>query len=345
MTRNLTVHRRCLEERLRGERTVTDVLMLRSADLTVDDAAYRQTLEDVAGKITALGPKIVSATPSYYQTGDESQVSQNRRSTIVPVVLAGGTAEAEEHIAEVHSIVDNAVLPAGFELFITGEATLAREFTVGAEEDLLRGEAIGIPVALIILAVVFGAVVAAIIPLILAIVAIVVAIGSVAIIGQVVEMNVFCAEHDHDDWPRRRHRLLALYRVPLPLRSVRATFPIQDAIALAGATASRAVFFSGVTVVLALAGLLIVPMNIFVSLGLGAITVVVSAVAAGLTLLPAVLSVMGDRVDRLEIWIPGLRKKCRGAKCADEEAALSTFAHSSTHPGAQLPLGYPRHLR
>ena len=95
--------------------------------------------------------------------------------------------------------------------------------------------------------------------------------------------------------------------------------PIQEAIALAGATASRTVFFSGVTVVLALAGLLIVPMNIFVSLGLGAITVVVSAVAAGLTLLPAVLSVMGDGVDRLEIWIPGLRKRCRGAQCADEE--------------------------
>ena len=72
--------------------------------------------------------------------------------------------------------------------------------------------------------------------------------------------------------------------------------PIQEAIAMAGATASRAVFFSGVTVVLALAGLLIIPMNIFVSLGLGAITVVVAAVAAGLTLLPAVLSVMGDNV-------------------------------------------------
>ena len=71
--------------------------------------------------------------------------------------------------------------------------------------------------------------------------------------------------------------------------------------------------------ILALAGLLIVPQNIFVSLGLGAIAVVVAAVAAGLTLLPAVLGLMGDKVNRLEIWIPGLRKRCRGTKCADEE--------------------------
>ena len=126
-----------LEERLRGERVVTDVLMLRSADLPVDDATYRQTVEELVGKISALGPKIVSAAPTFYQTGDESQVSKNRRSTIVPIVLAGGTAEAEKNIAEVHSIVDGAALPGGFEVFITGEATLAREFTVGAEEDLL----------------------------------------------------------------------------------------------------------------------------------------------------------------------------------------------------------------
>ena len=330
-----------LEDRLRGERMVTDVLMLRSADLTVDEAAYRQAVEEIAGNISALGPEIVSGAPTYYQTGDESQVGNNRRSTIVPIVLVGGTADAEEHIAEVHSVVDAAVLPAGFEVFITGEATLAREFTVAAEEDLLRGEAIGIPVALIILVIVFGAVVAAIIPMVLAIVAIVVAIGSVAIIGQVIEMNLFVQNMitmiglavgiDYSLFIVSRYREERAREVP-----------VQEAIAMAGATASRAVFFSGVTVVLALAGLLIIPMNIFVSLGLGAITVVVAAVAAGLTLLPAVLSVMGDNVDRLEVWIPGLRKKCRGAKCADEEHREGHYsywdrvlAHGDEGPGPE----------
>ena len=93
---------------------------------------------------------------------------------------------------------------------------------------------------------------------------------------------------------------------------------VEESIATAGATATRAVFFSGVTVILALAGLLIMPMNIFISFGLGTITVVIVAVLAGLTLLPAVLSIMGDNVNRLSIWIPGLRKHCEGAKCQEE---------------------------
>ena len=74
-----------------------------------------------------------------------------------------------------------------------------------------------------------------------------------------------------------------------------------DALTVTGGTASRAVFFSGMTVVLALLGMLIVPTNIFASLAIGAILVVTMAVAAALTLLPAVLSLLGDKIDRLRV--------------------------------------------
>ena len=80
-----------------------------------------------------------------------------------------------------------------------------------------------------------------------------------------------------------------------------------DAIARTGATASRAVFFSGTTVVLALLGMLIVPTNIFQSLAIGAILVVIAAVVASLTLLPAVLSLMGDKINSLRVPILGRR--------------------------------------
>ena len=69
-----------------------------------------------------------------------------------------------------------------------------------------------------------------------------------------------------------------------------------DAIGRAGNTASRAVLFSGLTVVLALIGMLLLPNTIFRSLGIGAILVVLAAVTASLTLLPAVLSLLGDRL-------------------------------------------------
>ena len=134
-----------VEDRLQRPTSVTDLLIVRSTEQTVDDAGFQQAVEGIADKITALGAEVVTAARSYYVTQDESQVSDNRRSTIVPIVLAGGTAGAEENIAEVHKAIDETTFPNGFEVFITGEATLAREFTVGAEEDLVRGEAIGIP--------------------------------------------------------------------------------------------------------------------------------------------------------------------------------------------------------
>ena len=79
----------------------------------------------------------------------------------------------------------------------------------------------------------------------------------------------------------------------------------MDAIARAGATASRAVFFSGVTVVLALVGLLLVPMDVFNALAAGAIFVVSVSVLASLTLLPAVLSLLGDNINKLSIPVIG----------------------------------------
>ena len=79
----------------------------------------------------------------------------------------------------------------------------------------------------------------------------------------------------------------------------------DDAIAVAGATASRAVLFSGATVVLALVGMFLVPQTIFRSIAVGAIAVVLVAVLAALTLLPAALAVLGDRIERLRV--PGGR--------------------------------------
>ena len=81
-----------------------------------------------------------------------------------------------------------------------------------------------------------------------------------------------------------------------------------DAIAAAGATASRTVLFSGMTVVLALSGLLILPTSVFQSLGAGAILVVIAAVLASLTLLPAVLGLMGDKVNAIRIPLIQRRK-------------------------------------
>ena len=85
------------------------------------------------------------------------------------------------------------------------------------------------------------------------------------------------------------------------------------AIEVAGSTATRAVFFSGVTVVVALLGMLIIPYSIFRSVAIGAIFVTIAAILGSLTLLPAVLSIMGDKIDSLRVPLIGLKRDNRSA--------------------------------
>ena len=141
---------------------------------------------------------------------------------------------------------------------------------------------------------------AALIPVLLAIVSITLALSIAALIGQVFQLSFFVVHMitmmglavgiDYSLFivaRYREERAKGLEKI--------------DAIAEAGATASRAVFFSGMTVVLALIGMVIVPATVFQSLGLGAIVVVIVSVAASLTLLPALLALLGDKVNALRV--------------------------------------------
>ncbi|MEJ7839744.1 MAG: MMPL family transporter, partial [Thermomicrobiales bacterium] len=160
----------------------------------------------------------------------------------------------------------------------------------------LTGEAIGITTAVIIFAIVFGAVIAPLLPLAIGIAAIAVSLAAVALIGQIAPQQVFITN------------IISMLGLAFGIdyalfivdryREFRSNgSERRDAIELAGATASKAVVFSAVTVIFALAGLWIVPNNVFRSLGLGAVIVVAATVLVSLTLLPALLSLVGDRIN------------------------------------------------
>jgi RND superfamily putative drug exporter len=193
--------------------------------------------------------------------------------------------------------------PNGFEFLMIGDASVNATFMELAEEDLFVGEMIGIGVAIIILALVFGAVVAAFIPIILAIVAVFTAIGLTGIIGQFVELNEFVPNIitmmglavgiDYSLFVLSRYR------------EERANgLDKQAAIDVSGSTAGRAVAFSGMTVVLALLGMLLIPERTFMAFGIGSITVVFVAVLTSMTLLPALIGVLGDRVNSVRAPLP-----------------------------------------
>lgn len=292
--------RQLLEERLGGPQEVNEVVIVRSQALAVDDPAFQAFVEGLYSQVLALGSDVVQGGTNYYQARDEALVSEDRHTTILPFAMAGDFEAADNNIDQVLNVVRRADGENGFEVLITGGASIGKDFTDLAERDLQTGEAIGIPAALIILVLVFGAFIASVIPIVLAIMAIVVALGISALIGQAFELSFFITNFitgmglavgiDYSLFVISRYR-----------EERRRGREKMEAIATAGATASRAVLFSGMTVVLAMIGMFIVPTTIYRSLALGAILVVIAAVLASLTLLPAVLSLLGDKVDALRI--------------------------------------------
>ena len=298
---------RLLEDRLRGPEPIAETVIVQSESLTVDAPAFRERVETLYNDIISLGGEQVTLGQHYYQLNNEALVSPDRTTTIMPLVLAGDLEEAEGNVEHILDIVEEADAASDFRVLIGGTATISVETNELVRHDLEQGERVGVPVALLILVVLFGAIVAALVPIGLSVICIIAALGLAALIGQVFELVFFVT--------------LMITMIGLAVGIDYSLLIISrfrdemgrgldkyEATARTGATAGRTVLFSGLTVVVALCGLLIVPFSFFQSLALGAILVVLVALAATLTLLPAVLALLGPRVNLLPIPFIGRGK-------------------------------------
>ena len=176
------------ESRL-GSRTITEIVVIQSDSLAVDDPAFKEKTEAIFASLVALGPEAVTGGLNYYLTGDESMVSADRSTTIMPMIMAGELDEAIDNIEKVAHITEGADGKDGFRVLLGGEASISYENNELSEADLQKGERFAIPVALIILLVIFGTAVAAFLPIGLAIISIAVALGITALIGQAFELS------------------------------------------------------------------------------------------------------------------------------------------------------------
>ncbi len=289
-----------LEERLRGPKPVTETVIVRSETGTVDDPAFRTVVDESVAALRGMNG-VVSSAASYYEAraagnpAAEGMVSADRHATVIPVTLAGELDTATEHAPAYMELVA-AQNRDGFEVLTVGDASAAEEWGRIAQEDLAKGEGIGIGVALVVLVAVFGALVAAGVPIVLALVSIVVALGLTALVGRVYELSNM-VENIITMIGLAVGIDYALFIVERYREERRRGLAKRDAIELAGSTASKAVLFSGFTVIIALMGMFFIPTNIFRSIGLGALLVVFAAILASLTLIPAMLSLLGDKVD------------------------------------------------
>lgn len=287
-----------------AHQTDTELVFVAADSARFGDAEFTAALEQTRAAIAGVDGVEDVAVPS---TDAPTLVSQAGNAAGITVTLSHGFPEtAGEDLNAAIATVD----APGFTVVAYGEETANAMFDGLAEEGLLKGEVIGISVALVILLIVFGAFVAAGLPLLVAGVAIVAAIGATAIVGQAFDLSFFIINMitmmglalgiDYS--------LLMVQRFREELARGRA---VKDAVAVAGNTANRAVFFSGVTVLISLAGMAVVPSTIMVSLGVGAMITAVMAVITALTLLPAVLALLGARVNKGKVrrGTPGGRNR------------------------------------
>lgn len=278
----------------------SETIVVHSDSLTVDDQSFRDVVAKTVANLEPWKGDIASLT-NYYEAEaagvpEAAQlVSPNRHSLLIPVTFNG---EVDDYLDRGEEYLKHAQGASTSDVKVYSVGDLSGNATFGkiAEEDTSKDITIGLPVAGLVLVVVFGALIAAFLPLMLGIVAIGATAGVVALLSNIFVMQsqtmilatmiglavgidyaLFFMERFREE---RRHGALKI-----------------DAISRAGGTAGKALLFSGLTVILALAGLMLLPINLFQGMAVAAISTVVFAVAAALTLLPALLRLIGDWIN------------------------------------------------
>lgn len=273
------------------------------------------------------------------------------RSVVLPVELAasedGSTAPLpEKAVLPMLDVTESfAAAHPDHEVGQIGEGSINHEFGETLGEDFRKAEIFSIPLTLIILLIAFGSVVAAGVPLVLGVGSVVSAIGLTALVSN----GIMTVD------PNAQSLILliglavgvdyALFILRRAREERAAGASVEDSIAIAGGTAGRAVIISGVTVIVAMTGMLVAG-GLFASLAIGTIFVVAVAVVASATVLPAVLGVLGDKVDALRL--PFSRRRAARAGSRDSfwgrlagRAARRPLAWTLTAGALLLALAVP----
>lgn len=268
------------------------------------------TIDDVVvlGEVLAAATRIaqhplVGAVDSFYTTGAPWLVSHDRTSTVVIVTLKGAEHEKQMALPALEKLL---AVEGGITVEFTGITVINEAVASVIERDLVKGELYALPLTLLVLLWVFRGVVAAALPLIMGICANVAAFACLRLLTFFTEVSIFAANIV---------TLLALglaidcslfvvtrFREELRLlKNQGAPDDVAGCVARAMDTAGRAVFFSGAVVALSMLALCTMPQMLIKSLGYAGVVVVCSTLLLMLFFLPAVLALLGHRVERLPI--------------------------------------------
>jgi RND superfamily putative drug exporter len=278
------------------ERPAAESVLIQSASLSASDPAFKAAIGDVGARLSKL--EDVQNVRSPLDEGHANQIAPNGRAALVEFQIRGDADDAADKLDPVLAAVDDAqqAHPA---LFIGefGDASAVDAVQTAFADDLGKAGLLSLPITLGILLIAFGALVAAGIPLLLALTAVFATFGLLALPSQILPQAMqapalvlligLAVGVDYTMFYLRRER-----EERAAGRSERA------ALEAAAATSGRSVLISGLTVMTAMAGMFLTGDKVFASLATAAILVVAVAMLGSLTVLPALLSRLGDGVDR-----------------------------------------------
>jgi RND superfamily putative drug exporter len=288
-----------------GRNDADVVVLYRSATMTVSDPAYRQA---VTAALDHLPRADVARVTTYWSGGSSRLVSADRHATYAALLLTGAD-DAARH--QTYEAIQARLAPASLAaagLTATVGGNVATEVAINNEvtANIARAEAFSMPVLLILLLVIFGSLGAAWIP---------VAVGGIAILGSFTVLRLLTLGTTVSVYSVNITTILGLglgidYGLFIVTRfreELRRQPTVEQAVARTVATAGRTVAVSGVTVAVALTSLMLFPETFLRSMGYGGVATVAVDMLAALTVLPALLAVLGYRVNALRI-----RRSVRG---------------------------------
>ena len=276
---------------------LTDLLVMQSDDLTATAPQFRAAFAKVRAALLEA-PGVAAVADPY--AAPQQFISKDGHVLTATVAITDDQDQALAHNDEVEKAVADSSRGTGIKALITGAPPFYAAFEETTTSDLERAERIALPITLIILVVAFGSVVAAGVPLVMALVGLGVAFGVISLIAAQTTVSTFAQNTASmvGIGVGIDYSLFILTRFREHLRNDRA---VSQAIAEAMASSGKAVFVSAMTVVVALAGTQLVNVAAFRSMGFAPMIAVALAGAAALTLLPAILGLLGRRVNKWAI--------------------------------------------
>ena len=280
-----------------GEQATSMIVLFTDPDGDAGSPAFQETVADAVAPLA--GDPTVDEIVTYADIGDPSFLSRDGTKTFALIRLTQPLEEATDDAEHLADLVD---APPGVETTVTGVPMVQHEFNDAVERDLVRAELVSFPIALLILLAVFGTLVGAALPLIIAVLALPSAMAGIALLANATEMSIFVTNIatmiglalsiDYSLFTISRFREELRHRT------------VADAVEHTMATVGKAVAVSGIAVAIGLSSLTVFASPALRSMGIGGVVTVLSTLIFGLTVLPALLGMLGPRVNRFRVPLP-----------------------------------------